>query len=270
MSARTLFLGFVVFASITGGLPAISAQDDPALEPPEGCVVVAEGLQRARYLAVGHDGAVIVSEAGPGGEGDTGRVTMIAPDGTVSVLAEGLSSVIGDPEVTSPAGLAIGPDGHVYVVQASPGSAGTVVRLLEGGGEEVVLDGMPPLADIAFDADGALLVIDGSTEAGLMLRCDPAAQGGAATEITVAMRDLYFEPAELTIPANTDVTLRLVNEGAAGHNLSVTVAGLTTPVLMAGKEHELVVNLPAGDYEIVCDVRGHKSAGMTGILHVVD
>jgi plastocyanin len=269
MSARRLFLGFVVIACMGAGLPVTAAQD-AAPAPPEGCEVLAEGLQDPMHLAVGVDGAVFVSEAAATGATGTGRVTMIAPDGNLSVLAEGLLSPTGGRDVTGPSGLAVGADGHVYVAQASPDSAGAIVRLLEDGGQEVVLDGLPQLADIAFDADGELLVIVRSDEAGEVLRCDLAAEGGAVVEVTVAMRDLYFEPEELTIPANTDVTLRVVNEGAAAHNLSVTVAGISTPVLMAGKEHDVVVNLPAGDYEIVCDVRGHKSAGMTGILHVVD
>lgn len=80
----------------------------------------------------------------------------------------------------------------------------------------------------------------------------------------------FFDPAELTIPANTEVTLHIVNEGVAAHNLSLNVAGITTPFLEEGEDYELVLNLPAGDYAIVCDVPGHRIAGMTGILHVVE
>jgi uncharacterized cupredoxin-like copper-binding protein len=79
-----------------------------------------------------------------------------------------------------------------------------------------------------------------------------------------------FDPVELTIPADTDVTLRVVNDGVAVHNLSLNVAGVTTPVLEANEEYELVLNLPAGNYAMGCDVPGHRIAGMTGILHVVD
>lgn len=64
--------------------------------------------------------------------------------------------------------------------------------------------------------------------------------------------------------------MRVVNEGAAAHNLSLNVAGLKTPVLEAGEAYELVLNLPAGNYAIVCEIPGHGIAGMTGVLHVVD
>lgn len=76
----------------------------------------------------------------------------------------------------------------------------------------------------------------------------------------------FFDPGEITIPADTDVTLRLVNEGVASHNLTIDGAGIASPVVAGGEEIELVVNLPAGDYTIGCDVPGHRIAGMTGML----
>jgi uncharacterized cupredoxin-like copper-binding protein len=77
-----------------------------------------------------------------------------------------------------------------------------------------------------------------------------------------------FDPSELTIPANTDVTLKLVNEGKATHSLTVDGAGVASPNVAGGETYELTVNLPPGDYRIGCDVPGHRLAGMTGVLHV--
>lgn len=79
-----------------------------------------------------------------------------------------------------------------------------------------------------------------------------------------------FDPGEITIPANTDVTLRLVNEGEATHNLTIDGAGIVSEMVEGGEETELVVNLPPGTYGIGCDVPGHRIAGMTGVLHVVE
>ena len=79
-----------------------------------------------------------------------------------------------------------------------------------------------------------------------------------------------FDPGEITIPADTDVTLRLVNEGAASHNLTIDGAGIVSPVIAGGEEIKIVVNLPAGNYSIGCDVPGHRIAGMTGVLQAVD
>lgn len=66
------------------------------------------------------------------------------------------------------------------------------------------------------------------------------------------------------------MTVRIVNEGEAAHNLALSVAGITTPVLASGEEYELVLNLPAGNYAMVCEVPGHRIAGMTGVLQVVN
>jgi plastocyanin len=77
-----------------------------------------------------------------------------------------------------------------------------------------------------------------------------------------------FDPSEIVIPADTNVTLRLVNVGAASHNLTIDGAGIVSPVLAGGEETTIVVNLPAGVYSIGCDVPGHRLAGMRGMLHV--
>jgi sugar lactone lactonase YvrE len=75
-----------------------------------GGTVVATGLMSPRGVTVGPDGSVYVAEAGSGGpmtvtEGETsarlgftGQVSKVAPDGSKSVVAGGLPSVIGGEE----------------------------------------------------------------------------------------------------------------------------------------------------------------------------
>jgi uncharacterized cupredoxin-like copper-binding protein len=77
-----------------------------------------------------------------------------------------------------------------------------------------------------------------------------------------------FAPSELTIPANTDVTLKLENKGAATHNLTIDGTGVSSAMVPGGETVELTLNLPPGDYTIGCDVPGHRIAGMVGVLHV--
>lgn len=79
-----------------------------------------------------------------------------------------------------------------------------------------------------------------------------------------------FDPGEIVIPADTDVTLRLVNEGVATHNLTIDGVGMASPMIPGGEEATMVVNLPAGTYAVGCDVPGHRLAGMTGTLRAVD
>jgi uncharacterized cupredoxin-like copper-binding protein/mono/diheme cytochrome c family protein len=96
------------------------------------------------------------------------------------------------------------------------------------------------------------------------------AAGEAPTEQTeqvVTSFDIYFEPAEVAIPADTDVTFHLPNDGAAAHNFSIDALGIDVD-LAPGSEEQVVINAPAGTYEYYCNVPGHKEAGMVGTLVV--
>lgn len=103
-----------------------------------------------------------------------------------------------------------------------------------------------------------------------------SATASASPEVTVESHDIYFEPAEFEIPADTDVIVRLPNLGAAMHNFSITdhnnpnVPNLGIDVdLQPGAEESITLNAPAGDYYYFCNVPGHEAAGMFGTMHVV-
>ncbi len=89
----------------------------------------------------------------------------------------------------------------------------------------------------------------------------------AATAQNVTSFDIYFEPAEVTIPANTDVPFTLPNDGAAAHNFSIDELGVSIDQA-PGSTQETVINAPPGTYEYYCNVPGHKAAGMVGTLVV--
>jgi glucose dehydrogenase/plastocyanin len=87
------------------------------------------------------------------------------------------------------------------------------------------------------------------------------------TEVTVESYDILFQPKEVTIPANTDVTFTLPNLGVAPHNFSIDEAGISVD-LAPGATETAVVNLPPGTYTYYCNVPGHLEAGMAGTLTV--
>ena len=93
----------------------------------------------------------------------------------------------------------------------------------------------------------------------------PGAGGGESVE--VESYDIYFEPEELTIPADTDVTVELPNDGVTLHNFSIDELGIDVDI-DPGATAETVINAPAGEYEYYCNVPGHKAAGMVGMLIV--
>ena len=89
----------------------------------------------------------------------------------------------------------------------------------------------------------------------------------AATSQNVTSFDIYFEPKEITIPANTGVPFTLPNDGVTLHNFSIDALDVSVDIA-PGEAAEAVINAPAGTYEYYCNVPGHKAAGMVGMLIV--
>ncbi len=98
---------------------------------------------------------------------------------------------------------------------------------------------------------------------------ETAAPAAAAEPVTVVSHDIFFDPKEISIPANTDVTFILPNEGVTMHNFSIPDLGVDVDI-NPGETKEVVVNAPAGTYVFDCNVPGHKAAGMVGTLTVTE
>ncbi len=95
----------------------------------------------------------------------------------------------------------------------------------------------------------------------------PVAGGAAGAAVTIEGVDIDWNPNEMTIPANTDVTVTVPNHGAAFHTFVIEALGIKLE-MAPGETKEAVINAPAGTYEYICDVPGHKAAGMVGTLTV--
>lgn len=91
-----------------------------------------------------------------------------------------------------------------------------------------------------------------------------AAQASGAT---IGMFDIYYEPKEATIPANSDATISLPNKGVTLHNFVIDALKIQVDV-NPGESKDVVINAPAGEYEFYCSIPGHKAAGMAGTLTV--
>lgn len=183
MNARRLAFTFgVAFTLISSGSAAALQEATPGASPvggpppPEGCTVIADGLVNPRYVAAADDGTIYVSEAGTGGDelvqppvdpsatpapavdagppgtrGTTGQVTMIAPDGTQSVLASGLPSYSMGIETIGPAGITIAPDGSILLANGGAGPATAFTEALPN--ENSVLSIDPASGEVTLLAD---------------------------------------------------------------------------------------------------------------------
>ena len=93
--------------------------------------------------------------------------------------------------------------------------------------------------------------------------------GEAATSAEIHTIDINFEPKELTIAANTDVPITVINKGALQHDFHVDKLDITSKLLNAGETDTVTINAAPGTYEFWCTVPGHKEAGMTGTLTIL-
>jgi uncharacterized cupredoxin-like copper-binding protein/mono/diheme cytochrome c family protein len=92
----------------------------------------------------------------------------------------------------------------------------------------------------------------------------------AAAGVSIEMHDIFFQPKEITIPANTPVTIHLSNLGAATHNFNIDALTIHSGDVAPGSTGTVTINAAAGDYEFHCNIPGHREAGMVGTIHVVE
>ena len=108
-----------------------------------------------------------------------------------------------------------------------------------------------------------------------------AATPSAALSITA--KEFAFSPKTLTAKSATDVAVTLTNGGAVDHEWTVLKAGtkiskeadfnesmiaVKIGPAAAGKTATGTVKLDAGVYQVICTIKGHFDAGMTGTLTV--
>jgi nitrite reductase (NO-forming) len=91
---------------------------------------------------------------------------------------------------------------------------------------------------------------------------------GETGQQTVEMIDINFNPKEITIPANTDVTINLTNTGAAVHNFTIDELNVSSGDYAPGQTGTVTINAAPGTYQYYCSIPGHKEAGMVGTLTV--
>jgi len=107
-----------------------------------------------------------------------------------------------------------------------------------------------------------------------------AADGGGATSVTVTGTEFAFDPVGVTVPADTNVTVTFENGGTIEHEWTVLNTRISSEaefsedmvllrlVAPGGGSDSGTLNLPAGEYQVVCAIPGHFDAGMEGTLTV--
>ena len=86
----------------------------------------------------------------------------------------------------------------------------------------------------------------------------------------IQMREFRFEPDVLSIPAGTNATLYVVNNGRVYHTFTVLELRLDSGVMRPGETKVISFVAPASPstYQITCTEEGHDEEGMLGKLVV--
>lgn len=93
----------------------------------------------------------------------------------------------------------------------------------------------------------------------------PAAAGSGSVEFVAT--EFAFDPSEASVPADTDITVSLRNDGNIEHDWSIKDQDLNI-LAAAGQTGTGTLNLPPGTYTFYCSIPGHEAAGMVGTLTV--
>lgn len=92
----------------------------------------------------------------------------------------------------------------------------------------------------------------------------PTAEDG---EIDVSMFDIGYEPDQVTIPADTTLTVRLSNDGAIDHDFQLE-DGTASDMLGPGDSETLEIGPFTEPTVAWCTVPGHRAAGMEFTIDV--
>jgi uncharacterized cupredoxin-like copper-binding protein len=107
-------------------------------------------------------------------------------------------------------------------------------------------------------------------------KASPAASPGASpvaggNEVEIGAYDIYFDPKEVKIKADKEVTIKVQNHGVTQHTFVINDhKNENLPfddiklVIDPGKTEETKLKAPAGKYYFWCDIPGHEAAGMWG------
>jgi plastocyanin len=106
--------------------------------------------------------------------------------------------------------------------------------------------------------------------AALMLAACGGGGGSGALDITIAGNDAFrYVPETINAKPGQTVNLTFKNEGVLEHSLVIEAVGLKITAAASQTVAEtFTAPAEAGEYEIHCDIAGHKEGGMVGMLVV--
>lgn len=110
--------------------------------------------------------------------------------------------------------------------------------------------------------------------------------GGPSTRLALELNDFSITPTQLSVPAGSEIQIRVANKGTVEHNFYIMQYGVEVGDMFDEEDVanaywdvdvqpyesvDLSFTAPdqLGIYQIVCGKPGHLQAGMVGTLEVV-
>jgi plastocyanin len=89
--------------------------------------------------------------------------------------------------------------------------------------------------------------------------------------VTVEATEFKFKPDEFEVAVGSTVQFELVNKGNIAHSFEIPKFDIATDKILADKSTTVTFTpKEAGEYTFICNVPGHKQAGMKGTIRVTE
>ncbi|HTZ49230.1 MAG TPA: IPT/TIG domain-containing protein [Verrucomicrobiae bacterium] len=238
-----------------GTVKVISAKQESQPYPVALAYQIADNLHPVANPAVDAQGNIYVTFSGPRGQRVPVSLYKIGPNYAVKPYVTSL---------TNPTGLALGPNGDLFV---SCRNDGTIHRVSASGQAEEWIEGMGIATGLAFDRNGNLFVGDRS---GTIFKISPQREifVFATLEPSVAAYHLAFHPSgELYVTGPTTSSYDRVYRITQGGEVHVFYRGLGRPQGLAfDKETNLYIAASFGGRRGVVRVtpEGHAEHVLSG------
>ncbi len=244
--------------------PATLAEDDSLLTINEGETILARfinaGQQHHPMHLHGHQFKVVALDGNPVADPYSVNTIDIAPGQTVDL------EIVGDNPGTWTFHCHILP--HVTNRGVYPGGMLTV---LDYADHTSFFEGAPAPAQPQGAAPATVPPAAPDTTTAAVPDLDVPADAARPVDgvVEVASTEFAFDPAPIAVAPGEEVTIRLTNDGVVEHNIEIGGLGVFV-VAQPGETTEVTFTAPeeSGVFEYVCNIAGHREAGMVGTLYV--
>ena len=102
--------------------------------------------------------------------------------------------------------------------------------------------------------------------------CGGGAAGGSSApaplNVTITATEFKYDPTTINAAPGQTINITLKNTGSVDHTFVFAPANFKMTVAPGKSDTKTFTSPAAGTYDFLCDIAGHKEAGMTGKLIV--